>query len=62
MSRVSGLRMPNVSDLMCLPKSRETKAVKQRRKGQARSQIPGFQHDSGDGLEVDNTLSATRLN
>ena len=38
----------------------ETKAVKQWRKGQAPS-LQGFQHGSGDGVEVDNTLSATRL-
>ena len=42
MSRLSGLRMRNFPDLMCLPKSRETKAVKQWRKGQARSQIPVY--------------------
>ena len=42
MSRLSGLRMRNISDLMCIPKSRETKAVKQLRKGQARSQIPVY--------------------
>ena len=28
MSRLSGLRMRNVSDLMCLPKLRETETVK----------------------------------
>ena len=63
MSRLSGLRMRNFSDLMCLPKSREEKVGNNAMKETTRSildpSLRGFQHDGG--LKVDNTLSATRL-
>ena len=60
MSRLSGLRMRNFSDLMCLPKSREEKLGNKAMK--ERTNLipdPSFQH--GGGLKADNTLSATRL-
>ena len=64
MSRLSGLRMRNFSDLMCLPKSREeekvgNKAMKERTSSMPDPSLRGFQH--GGGLKADNTLSATRL-
>ena len=63
MSRLSGLRMRNFSDLMCLPKSREekvgNKAMKERTSLISDPSLRGFQH--GGGLKGDNTLSATRL-
>ena len=63
MSRLSGLRMRNFSDLMCLPKSREekvgNKAMQETSKSNLDPSLRGFKHDGG--LKADNTLSATRL-
>ena len=63
MSRLSGLRMRNFSDLMCLPKSREekvdNKAMKERTSWIPDSSLRDFQH--GGESKADNTLSATRL-
>ena len=62
MSQLSGLRMRNFSDLMCLPKSREEK-VTESNEGEEKldpdPSLHGFQH--GSGLKADNTLSAMRL-
>ena len=56
MSRLSGLRMRNFSDLMCLPKSREEKVGNKAMKDPS---LRSFQH--GGGFKADNALSATRL-
>ena len=56
MSRLSGLRMRNFSDLVCLPKLREEKVGNKAMKDPS---LRGFQHSGG--LKADNTLSATRL-
>ena len=56
MSRLSGLRMHNFPDLMCLPKSREENVGNKAMKDPS---LRGFQH--GGGLKADNALSATRL-
>ena len=60
MFQLSGLRMRNFSDLMCLPKSREEKVTESNEgKDKLDPSLHGFQH--GSGLKADNTLSATRL-
>ena len=63
MSRLSGVRMRNFSDLMCLPKSREEKvghkAMKERTSSIPDPSLRGFQY--GGGLKADNTLRAARL-